>query len=197
MKEYQENVMPDKGPDLRMPTCRGIDMEEMSISQLQQCLTEGKFSARDLTATYLLRIERLNLVLKAIVEVNPDALEIAEVLDGEREEGKARSILHGIPFLVKDNMSTKDKMQTTAGSSGMLPTNALEIIYPLWKVSLRLHLGKWQCFSEQLYRKMHLLFRFYEKPGLFYLDTPICRNGPACGLHISLFDPIPNALAKP
>ncbi|PGH34614.1 hypothetical protein GX50_02598 [[Emmonsia] crescens] len=101
---------------LQMPTCHGIDIEDLSITQLQKCLTERKFSARDLVETYLERIEQLNGLLKAVIQVNPDALTIAECLDDELENCKLRSPLHGIPFLVKDNIATKDSMETTAGS---------------------------------------------------------------------------------
>ncbi|PGH15007.1 hypothetical protein AJ79_02687 [Helicocarpus griseus UAMH5409] len=108
--------------DLRMPTCCGFDIEGFSIPQLQQCLKNQKFSAYDLTACYLERIKRLNGVLKAVIEVNPDALDIAARVDREREEGKTTGPLHGIPFLVKDTMATKDKMQTTAGSRVLIGT---------------------------------------------------------------------------
>ncbi|PGH18395.1 hypothetical protein AJ79_00463 [Helicocarpus griseus UAMH5409] len=100
--------------ELQMPTCRGIDIKKLSIPQLQQYLIDRKFSSRDLVETYLERIQGLNRHLKAVIEINPDALTIAEQLDNEREDGKLRSPLHGIPFLVKDNIATKDSMDTTA-----------------------------------------------------------------------------------
>ncbi|EDN10015.1 predicted protein [Histoplasma mississippiense (nom. inval.)] len=103
--------------DLRMPICHGVDIEGLSIPQLQQCLESRKFSVYDLTECYLERIRRINGVLKAVIEINPDALDIAARMDCERNQGKYHGPLHGIPFLVKDIMSTKDKMQTTAGSS--------------------------------------------------------------------------------
>jgi amidase len=68
-----------------------------------------------LTEKYLRHIERLNPLLHAVIETNPDALEIATRLDAERRQGHVRSSLHGIPILVKDNLATADKMQTTAG----------------------------------------------------------------------------------
>ncbi|KKZ66868.1 hypothetical protein EMCG_07474 [[Emmonsia] crescens] len=110
---------------LQMPACHGIDIEDLSITQLQKCLIERKFSTRDLVETYLKRIEQLNGLLKrvpAVIQVNIDALTIAECLDDELENCKLRSPLHGIPFLVKDNIATKDSMETTAGS--MMPIGA-------------------------------------------------------------------------
>ncbi|PGH09165.1 hypothetical protein GX51_00919 [Blastomyces parvus] len=108
--------------DLRMPLCRGFDIEGLSIPQLQQCLESRKFSICDLTACYLERIRRVNGVLKAVIEVNPDALDIAAMMDREREPRREHGLLHGIPFLVKDTMGTKDKMETTAGSSVLVGT---------------------------------------------------------------------------
>ncbi|OAT05815.1 amidase [Blastomyces gilchristii SLH14081] len=108
--------------DLRMPLCRSVDIEGLSIPQLHKCLESRKFSVYDLTACYLERIRRVNRVLKAVIEVNPDALDIAMMMDREREQRRNHGLLHGIPFLVKDTMGTKDKMRTTAGSSVLVGT---------------------------------------------------------------------------
>jgi amidase len=105
---------------LRMPKCRGVDIEELSISQLQDCLSKAAFTSRELTQCYLKRIELLNPRLKAVIETNPDALEIADRLDEERKNGSVRTKIHGIPFVVKDNIGTKDKMETTAGSAVLM-----------------------------------------------------------------------------
>ncbi|KAH6660394.1 amidase signature domain-containing protein [Truncatella angustata] len=119
-----------------MPKCRGKDITEATIEQLQKWLTDGAFSARDLTSCYLSRIEKLNKRLCAVIEVNPDALTIAEERDRERANGQYQGILHGIPFLVKDNIATKDKMQTTAGSSMLIGTEVpadAHVVYLLRK----------------------------------------------------------------
>lgn len=105
-----------------MPKCRGIDIEELSIAQLQDHMINGSFTCRDLTQCYLKRIELINPHVKAVIETNPDSLIIADRLDAERDNGKLRSAIHGIPFLVKDNIATKDRQQTTAGSSVLLGT---------------------------------------------------------------------------
>ncbi|KAI0469424.1 amidase [Xylaria cf. heliscus] len=107
-------------PDTRMPSCKGVDIEEASINQLQQWLREGRFTTVDLAECYLERTRRINGVLKAVIELNPDALDIARERDDERERGSLRGPLHGIPFLVKDNIATKDKMQTTAGTTMLI-----------------------------------------------------------------------------
>ncbi|KAI0459566.1 amidase [Xylaria acuta] len=110
----------DTGPDTCMPPCKGVDIEEASITQLQQWLQDGRFTAADLAECYLERTRRVNGVLKAVIELNPDALDIARERDNERKCGSIRGPLHGIPFLVKDNIATKDKMQTTAGSTMLI-----------------------------------------------------------------------------
>ena len=107
---------------LRMPKCRGVDIEELSITQLQDHLRTKSFTCKDLTLCYLKRIELVNPRIKAVIEANLDALEIAEKVDAERQIGIMRSRIHGIPFLVKDNIATRDKMQTTAGSAALLGT---------------------------------------------------------------------------
>ncbi|KAI0513013.1 amidase signature domain-containing protein [Xylaria bambusicola] len=107
---------------LQMPLCRGVSIEELSITQLQCHLAKGSFTSRDLTQCYLRRIELVNPRIKAVIETNPDALKIADELDAERERGMVRSKIHGIPFLVKDNIATRDSMQTTAGCAALLGT---------------------------------------------------------------------------
>ncbi|KAH8602431.1 amidase signature domain-containing protein [Bisporella sp. PMI_857] len=106
-----------------MPRCCGIDIEDCSILQLQDYFGKDVFSSRDLVQCYLERIELINPRLKAIIETNPDALLIADRLDDERQNGHIRTQLHGIPFLLKDNIATKDKMQTTAGSAALVGTS--------------------------------------------------------------------------
>ncbi len=96
------------------------------IASLQAAMTAGQLSAVTLTTHYLTRIEQLNPDLLAVVEVNPDALELAAALDAERAAGRIRSPLHGIPVLLKDNIDTADRMKTTAGSLALMdaPTPA-------------------------------------------------------------------------
>src|SRR5258705_4495525 len=86
-------------------------------------MQSGQYTARSLTAAYLRRIESLNMkgpALRAVLEVNPDALTAAEALDAERKAKGPRGPLHGIPVLVKDNVATRDRMQSTAGSLALV-----------------------------------------------------------------------------
>jgi amidase len=69
---------------------------------------------------YIMRIEEVNPILHAVIEINPDALEIAAALDAERANGTVRSVLHGLPLLIKNNIATLDQMNNTAGSYSLL-----------------------------------------------------------------------------
>src|SRR5688572_10825223 len=96
-------------------TNRAQNMEEKTISELQDAMKSGQISAKELAQVYITRIKDLDGKLNSVVEINPDALQIAENLDKERKNGKIRSMMHGIPVLLKDNIDTADKMKTTAG----------------------------------------------------------------------------------
>lgn len=93
---------------------------EATIPKLQRLMASGALTSRNLTQSYLERIAELNPLLHAVIETNCDALEIAARRDNERLAGQVRGPLHGIPILVKDNIATRDEMQTTAGSLALL-----------------------------------------------------------------------------
>lgn len=93
---------------------------EKSIPELQHLMGSGALTSRQLTSDYLSRIGSLNGFLRAVIETNPDAMEIAATRDAERRAGQIRGPLHGIPILVKDNIATADKMETTAGSLALV-----------------------------------------------------------------------------
>jgi len=96
-----------------------FELEESTIDDLQEAMASGKYSSYRITEFYLQRIAELDhsgMQLNAVIELNPDALTIAKQYDNERQSGKVRGPLHGIPVLIKDNIETADKMQTTAGS---------------------------------------------------------------------------------
>ena len=90
-----------------------------TIDELQRAMQTGRYTARRITELYLGRIEALNRrgpSCRAVIDTNPDALTIADALDAERKAGKVRGPLHGIPVLLKANIGSADKLQTTAGS---------------------------------------------------------------------------------
>jgi amidase len=93
-----------------------FELNEVTIGELQQKMHSGELSSVQICRKYLDRIKEVDPVLKSVIELNPDALDIAARLDEERKNGKVRGPLHGIPVMIKDNIDTGDKMQTTAGS---------------------------------------------------------------------------------
>jgi amidase len=102
------------------PTCLGIILEETTIDQLQGYMSDGVLTSVDLLRCSLKRVRQVDEYINSIIELNPDAEDIAMALDVERASGRARGPLHGIPFIVKDNIATKDQMETTAGSWALL-----------------------------------------------------------------------------
>src|SRR4030095_2192462 len=100
-----------------------FELDEMSITELQQHMQSGRFSARSLVEKYISRINEIDKAgpsLNSIIELNPDAESIAANLDRERKDKGARGPLHGIPVLIKDNIDTADRLMTTAGSLALV-----------------------------------------------------------------------------
>jgi amidase len=98
---------------------RPFEIEEATITALQEAMKSGKYTARRLVEMYLARVDEIDKrgpAINSVIEVNPDAMAIAESLDKERKERGPRGPLHGVPILIKDNIDTADRMNTTAGS---------------------------------------------------------------------------------
>jgi amidase len=99
------------------------ELEEMTIVELQAEMSAGKLTARRLVEMYLERIRELDWdgpAINSVIEINPEAFEIADALDQERQDRGSRGLLHGIPVLLKENIATVDRMETTAGSLALL-----------------------------------------------------------------------------
>jgi len=121
------SCIPSRSPSDSTMNYADFELNELTITQLQEQLSSGKLTSEEITQKYLDRIERLNTngpELRAVIEVNSDALKIARQLDLERKSGKVRGPMHGIPILIKDNIDTGDQMQTTAGSLAMVGSPA-------------------------------------------------------------------------
>ncbi len=100
-----------------------FELSELTISELQDRMQTGQLSSEKITTLYLKRIadiDKAGPTINAIIELNPDAITIAKRMDEERKAGKLRSMMHGIPVLLKDNIDTADQMMTTAGSLALL-----------------------------------------------------------------------------
>ena len=105
------------------------ELDDVTISGLQEKMKSGELTSRSITEKYLARIEAIDgrgPSLKSVIEVNPDALSIAESLDKERKEKGTRGPLHGVPVLIKDNIDTADRMATTAGSLVLVGSKPLK-----------------------------------------------------------------------
>jgi amidase len=107
------------------PAANAFDLEELTIAGLQQRMASGSDTARSIAEKYLARIDAIDRngpALHSVIEVNPDAFDIADRLDAERKSGHLRGPLHGVPVLLKDNIATADRMMTTAGSLALAGT---------------------------------------------------------------------------
>jgi amidase len=106
-------------PAARAATGQNLHFEETSLSDLEQGFRENRFTGRTVAEWYLAHIDAMDRkgpAVNAIIEINPEALAIADALDRERRSKGARGPLHGVPVLIKDNIDTADRMSTTAGS---------------------------------------------------------------------------------
>ncbi len=113
------------------------ELEDTSIADLQLAMAERQISSAELVDQYLARIEALDRngpLLNSVIEINPEARRIAMARDRERKNGQVRGPLHGIPFLIKDNIDSGDTMQTTAGSLALVGSPASQDARALWKL---------------------------------------------------------------
>jgi len=105
------------------PPVPPFEFDEITITGLQEGMKSGQLTARSIAEKYLARIDAIDKHgpgLNSVIELNPDALAISDALDHERQAQKVRGPLHGIPVLIKDNIATRDRMQTTAGSLALV-----------------------------------------------------------------------------
>lgn len=124
-----------------------VDVIELTIENAQAAMARGDLTARGLTRAYLERIASLDQDgprLRSVLETNPDAEQIAAQMDSERSGGRVRGPLHGIPILLKDNIDTADRLQTTAGSTALLdcPVNQDAVVAQRLREAGAVILGK-------------------------------------------------------
>jgi len=159
-------------------------LPEWTIRDLNEKMEAGELTARQVADLYLQRIEAVDKsgpYINSVIELNPDALEIADNLDKERAAGKVRGPLHGIPILLKDNIDTFDRMQTTAGSlalEGNIATKDAFIVKQLRRAGA-LILGKTNLSEWANFRGKHSISGWSSRGGL--TRNPHALDRSACG----------------
>jgi amidase len=173
-----------------------FELEEITIADLQDGMKSGKFTARSLVEKYSARIEEIDKnksgpAINSIIELNPDALSIAESLDQERKDKKMRGPLHGIPVLIKDNIDTADKMMTTAGSLALVGSKPLQDSFVAQKLRAAgaVIVGKTNLSEWANIRSSHSTSGWSGRGGLtknpYALDRNPCGSSSGTGAGIS------------
>ena len=173
---------------------RSFELDEITIGDLQQGMASGKFGSVTVTEKYLGRIEEIDRhgpALNSIIELNPDALAIAAALDRERKEKGPRGPLHGIPLLVKDNLDTADRMQTTAGSLALLGSRPAQDAFVVRRLreAGAVILGKTNLSEWANMRSSHSTSGWSARGGLtrnpYALDRNPCGSSSGSGAAVS------------
>jgi amidase len=158
-----------------------FELDELTIGDLQQRIQSGRETSRSIVEKYIARIaalDRSGPALHSIIELNPDALTIADERDAERKAGRIRGALHGIPVLVKDNIATADRMMTTAGSlalAGAKPPQDAFIVTRLRDAGAVL-LGKTNLSEWANFRSTHSTSGWSARGGLARNPYALDRN---------------------
>jgi amidase len=166
------------------PPVRPADFDEITVDALQESMRSGQRSARSIAETYLARIHEIDKrgpAINAIIELNPDALDIADALDSERKERHVRGPLHGIPLLIKDNIDTADKMRTSAGSLALESNIAARdaAVAERLRNAGAVILGKTNLSEWANFRSTHSSSGWSGRGGL--TKNPYALNRNACG----------------
>lgn len=171
-----------------------FELNETTLLQLQQYLQSGRYTSEKLVQLYLKRIQQIDKngpTLNSVIEVNPDAPEIARELDQERKSGKIRGPLHGIPVLVKDNICTADKMLTTAGSLALADAPALQDAFIITRLreAGAILLGKTNLSEWANFRSTHSSSGWSARGGQtrnpYMLDRNPCGSSSGSGVAVS------------
>jgi amidase len=173
---------------------RDFELDEITIDDLQKAFQSGQYSSHSLTEKYLARIQELDKagpMVNAVIELNPDALQIADALDVERRAKGPRGPLHGIPVLIKDNIDTSDRMSTTAGSLALVgsrPPKDAHVAAQLRKAGAVI-LGKTNLSEWANIRSSHSTSGWSGRGGLtrnpYALDRNPCGSSSGTGAAIS------------
>jgi len=171
-----------------------VPLEEATIVQLQEWMRAGRYTSRQLTDAYLDRIDAIDRrgpTLRAIIEINPDARRDADALDRERHDNGARGPLHGMPILIKDNIDTGDRMQTTAGSLALegAPASADAFVVARLRAAGVVILGKTNLSEWANFRSTRSTSGWSARGGLvrnpYVLDRNACGSSSGTGAAIA------------
>jgi amidase len=170
------------------------ELDEITIAELHEGLKSGRFSVRSVVEKYLDRIEKVDKggpAINSVLELNPDALQIAETLDKELKDKGPRGPLHGIPILVKDNVDTADRMMTTAGSLAMVDARPVKDAFLVQRLrqSGVIILGKSNLSEWANIRSSHSTSGWSGRGGLtrnpYSLDRNPCGSSSGSGAAVS------------
>jgi amidase len=170
------------------------ELDEITIDGLQKAFQSGQYSSHAVTEKYLARIAEIDKAgptINAVIELNPDALQIADALDQERKSKGPRGPLHGIPVLIKDNIDTSDRMQTTAGSLALAgsPAPADAFVAAQLRRAGAVILGKTNLSEWANIRSSHSTSGWSARGGLtrnpYALDRNPCGSSSGTGAAVS------------
>jgi amidase len=174
------------------PEVKPFELDEITIPELQDGMNSGKFTARSLVEKYTARIEDIDKrTINAVLELNPDALSIADALDQERKAKGPRGPLHGVPVLIKDNIDTADHMMTTAGSLALVGSKPPKDSFVAQKLRAAgaVILGKTNLSEWANIRSSHSTSGWSGRGGLtknpYALDRNPCGSSSGTGAGIS------------
>jgi len=171
-----------------------FDLDELTITDLQDGMRSGKFTARSLVEKYSGRIDEVDKhgpAINSVIELNPDAVTIADQLDQERKTKGPRGPLHGIPVLIKDNIDTADRMMTTAGSLALVGSKPAKDSFVAEKLRAAgaVILGKTNLSEWANIRSSHSTSGWSGRGGLtknpYALDRNPCGSSSGSGAGVS------------
>jgi amidase len=170
------------------------ELEEITLGELQDGMKSGRWTARSIAESYLGRIDALDKhgpTVNAIIELNPEALTIADAMDRERKAGHVRGPLHGIPVVIKDNIDTADRMATSAGSLALAENHATRdaFIVARLREAGAVILGKTNLSEWANFRSTHSTSGWSGRGGLtknpYVLDRNACGSSSGTGAAIA------------
>ncbi len=185
---------PESGASNQLTAVGSFELDEKTIAELQEGMKSGSLTARSIAEKYLSRITAIDKQgprLNSIIELNPDALTIADALDAERKTRGSRGPLHGIPVLIKDNIDTADRMSTTAGSLALEGSIAQRDAFIVQKLrdAGAVILGKTNLSEWANFRSTHSTSGWSGRGGLtrnpYVLDRNPCGSSSGSGVAVS------------